>query len=439
MINPAPELIAACARRRQRLAAAIGKGIAIIPTAPEKVRNRDAYYPYRFDSYFYYLTGFREPEAVLVVEGGDSPKSTLFCRPKNDEREIWDGFRYGPESAREVFGLDVAQSIDSLDEQLPDLLADRDDVYVHLGDDAAWDARVLRWINAVRGRARSGVAAPDNIRDVRRLLDDMRLVKDAVELGTMRRAAAISVAAHREAMRTARPGVPEYAVEAELLRVFRHEGAQAPAYTSIVAGGANACVLHYIDNDNLLCDGDLLLIDAGAEVDGYAADITRTFPVNGRFSGPQRDIYALVLAAQAAAVDTVRPGARWNAPHDAAVRVLSQGLIDLGLLSGSADSVIEQESYKRFYMHRTGHWLGLDVHDAGDYKRDNEWMTLQAGMVLTIEPGCYIRPGDDIPAHFHHIGIRIEDDALVTTGGCELLTADAPKSIADIESWMRAR
>jgi len=439
MINPAPELIAACARRRQRLAAAIGKGIAIIPTAPEKVRNRDAHYPYRFDSYFYYLTGFREPEAVLVIEGGDSPKSTLFCRPKNDEREIWDGFRYGPESAREVFGLDVAQSIDSLDEQLPDLLADRDDVYVHLGDDAAWDARVLRWINAVRGRARSGVAAPDNIRDVRRLLDDMRLVKDAVELGTMRRAAAISVAAHREAMRTARPGVPEYAVEAELLRVFRHEGAQAPAYTSIVAGGANACVLHYIDNDNLLCDGDLLLIDAGAEVDGYAADITRTFPVNGRFSGPQRDIYALVLAAQAAAVDTVRPGARWNAPHDAAVRVLSQGLIDLGLLSGSADSVIEQESYKRFYMHRTGHWLGLDVHDAGDYKRDNEWMTLQAGMVLTIEPGCYIRPGDDIPAHFHHIGIRIEDDALVTAGGCELLTADAPKSIADIESWMRAR
>ena len=439
MINPAPELIAACARRRQRLAAAIGKGIAIIPTAPEKVRNRDAYYPYRFDSYFYYLTGFREPEAVLVIEGGNSPKSTLFCRQKNDEREIWDGFRYGPESAREVFGLDVAQSIDSLDEQLPDLLADRDDVYVHLGDDAAWDARVLRWINAVRGRARSGVAAPDNIRDVRRLLDDMRLVKDAVELGTMRRAAAISVAAHREAMRTARPGVPEYAVEAELLRVFRHEGAQTPAYTSIVAGGANACVLHYIDNDNLLCDGDLLLIDAGAEVDGYAADITRTFPVNGRFSGPQRDIYALVLAAQAAAVDTVRPGARWNAPHDAAVRVLSQGLIDLGLLSGSADSVIEQESYKRFYMHRTGHWLGLDVHDAGDYKRDNEWMTLQAGMVLTIEPGCYIRPGDDIPAHFHHIGIRIEDDALVTTGGCELLTADAPKSIADIESWMRAR
>lgn len=439
MINPAPELIAACARRRQRLAAAIGKGIAIIPTAPEKVRNRDAHYPYRFDSYFYYLTGFREPEAVLVITGGDQPKSMLFCRPKNDEREIWDGFRYGPESAREVFGLDSAQSIDSLDEQLPELLADRDEVYVHLGDDAAWDGRVLRGINAVRGRARSGVAAPDNIRDVHRMLDDMRLVKDAVELGTMRRAAAISVAAHREAMRATRPGVPEYAVEAELLRIFRHEGAQAPAYTSIVAGGANACVLHYVDNDNLLCDGDLLLIDAGAEVDGYAADITRTFPVNGRFSGPQRDIYALVLAAQAAAVETVRPGARWNAPHDAAVRVLSQGLIDLGLLNGSVDSVIEQESYKRFYMHRTGHWLGLDVHDAGDYKRDSDWMPLQAGMVLTIEPGCYIRPGEDIPAHFHHIGIRIEDDALVTAGGCELLTADAPKSIADIESWMRAR
>jgi Xaa-Pro aminopeptidase len=439
MINPAPDLIAACARRRQRLAAAIGEGIAIIPTAAEKVRNRDAHFPYRFDSYFYYLTGFREPDSVLVIEGGDKPKSTLFCRQKNEAREIWDGFRYGPEKAAKIFGLDCAQPIDALDGQMPDLLADRESVYVHLGDDAVWDGRVLSWINAVRGQMRSGVAAPDNVRDVRRILDDMRLVKDMVELETMRRAAAISVSAHREAMRVARPGLHEFAVEAELLRVFRRAGAQAPAYTSIVAGGANACVLHYVDNDNLLRDGDLLLIDAGAEVDGYAADITRTFPVNGRFSGPQRDVYALVLAAQAAAVATVKPGTRWNAPHDAAVRVLSQGMIDLGLLSGSIDSVIEQESYKRFYMHRTGHWLGLDVHDAGSYKRDGEWTALQAGMVLTVEPGCYIRPGDDIPAHFHDIGVRIEDDALVTAEGCELLTAGAPKSIADVESWMRAR
>jgi Xaa-Pro aminopeptidase len=427
------------ARRRARLAARLGNGVAIVPTAPECLRNRDAHYPYRYDSYFYYLTGFREPEAVLVLVGGETPRSMLFCREKNAEREIWDGFRYGPEAAREAFAFDEACSITELDARMPDLLADRPAVQVHLGSDPLWDGRVLGWVNALRGRARSGVAAPGDLRDVRVLLDEMRLIKDGHEVALMRRAGDISAAAHRLAMQAARPGVAEYAVEAVLQHEFRRCGAQAPAYTPIVAGGVNACVLHYVENNAILADGDLLLIDAGCELDGYASDITRTFPVNGRFSGPQRDVYELVLAAQAAAIAVVKPGAHWNAPHDAAVAVLAQGFIDLKLLCGTLDAVLEQETYKQFYMHRTGHWLGLDVHDAGEYKTGGEWRELQPGMVLTIEPGCYIRPGPGVPEAFAHIGIRIEDDALVTDGGCEILSAAAPKSVADIEALMRDR
>ncbi len=425
--------------RRARLAAGLGGGLAIVPTAPERLRNRDAHYPYRFDSYFYYLTGFREPEAVLVLAGGESPQSILFCREKNPEREIWDGFRYGPDAAREVFGLDAAYRIEELDARLPDLLAERSAVHVHLGGDAAWDARVLGWINAVRNRARSGVAAPQDIRDVRVLLDDMRLVKDSHELALMRRAGVISGTAHCLAMQAAHPGATEYEIESVLLHEFRRRGAQAPAYTPIVAGGANACVLHYVENSATLADGDLLLIDAGCELDGYASDITRTFPVNGRYSGPQRAVYELVLAAQAAAIAAVKPGARWNAPHDAAVVVLAQGFIDLKLLQGPLATVLEQESYKQFYMHRTGHWLGLDVHDAGEYKTGGEWRELRHGMVLTVEPGCYIRPGPGVPGDFAGIGVRIEDDALVTAKGCEILSAGAPKSVADIEALMRER
>jgi Xaa-Pro aminopeptidase len=427
------------ARRRARLAARLGNGVAIVPTAPECLRNRDAHYPYRYDSYFYYLTGFREPEAVLVLVGGETPRSMLFCREKNAEREIWDGFRYGPEAARDAFAFDEACSITELDARMPDLLADRPAVQVHLGSDPVWDGRVLGWVNAVRGRARSGVAAPGDLRDVRVLLDEMRLIKDGHEVALMRRAGDISAAAHRLAMQAARPGVAEYAVEAVLQHEFRRCGAQAPAYTPIVAGGVNACVLHYVENNATLADGDLLLIDAGCELDGYASDITRTFPVNGRFSGPQRDVYELVLAAQAAAIAVVKPGAHWNAPHDAAVAVLAQGFIDLKLLGGTLDAVLEQETYKQFYMHRTGHWLGLDVHDAGEYKTGGEWRELQPGMVLTVEPGCYIRPGPGVPEAFAHIGIRIEDDALVTDGGCEILSAAAPKSVADIEALMRDR
>jgi Xaa-Pro aminopeptidase len=426
-------------RRRARLAAAMQEGVAIIPTAPERTRNRDAHYPYRFDSYFYYLTGFREPAAALVVVAGAAGKSILFCRDKDTEREIWDGFRHGPEAARAVFGFDEAHPIAELDARMPDLIADRDALYCHLGADAAWDARVTGWINQVRDRVRAGVAAPRAVKDVHALLDEMRLIKGPEELAVMRRAAAITAGAHRRAMRAARPGRAEYEIEAELLHEFRRRGAQAPAYTPIVASGERACVLHYVQNDGVLSDGELLLIDAGCELDGYASDLTRTFPVNGRFSGPQREIHELVLAAQAAAIAAVRPGAPWDEPHRAAVNVIAQGLIDLKLLSGGLSEAVETEAYKKFYMHRTGHWLGLDVHDAGDYKLQGGWRALAPGMVLTVEPGCYIRPGEGVPAHFAGIGVRIEDDVLVTDAGAEVLTRDAPKTPAEIEAWMGAR
>lgn len=427
------------ARRRSRLAAQMQKGVAIVPTAPERVRNRDAHYPYRFDSYFYYLTGFREPEAVLVVIAGEPTRSLLFCRDKNPEREVWDGFRHGPAAAKEAFGFDETHSIAELDALMPELLADQAALFCHLGGDGAWDARVIGWVNEVRNRARSGVTAPREIKDVHAVLDEMRVIKSAEELATMRRAAEISAAAHRRAMQAARPGRAEYEIEAELLYEFRRHGAQAPAYTPIVAAGANACVLHYVENTGMLANGDLLLIDAGCELDGYASDITRTFPVNGKFSGPQRDVYELVLAAQAAAMAEVRPGNFWDRPHEAAVKVLVRGFIDLGLLSGSVEQAIETEAYKKFYMHRTGHWLGLDVHDAGDYKHDGKWRALQSGMVMTVEPGCYIRAGAGVPEKFANIGVRIEDNVLVTDNGCEVLTAATPRTIAEIESVMQSR
>ena len=415
----------------------MGRGIAIVPTAPERTRNRDSHYPYRYDSYFYYLTGFTEPEAVLVVTAGDTSQSILFCRPKDAEREIWDGFRYGPEGARAQFGFDACHVIGDLDSVMPGLLAGQPQIACHLGSDAQWDARVLGWLNAVRAGVRNGIEAPAAITDVRSLLDDMRLIKDEHELQTMRRAARISAAAHERAMRATAPGRAEYEVEAELIHEFRRGGAQSPAYTSIVAGGANACVLHYVQNDAVLNAGDLLLIDAGCEVDGYASDITRTFPVDGRFSPAQREIYELVLAAQAAAIAEVAPGASWNAPHDAAVRVLAAGLIEFGLCTGSVEKVIETGDYKKFYMHRTGHWLGLDVHDAGEYKHAGDWRKLEPGMVLTVEPGCYIRPGDGVPGRYANIGVRIEDDVVVTATGCEVLSEAAPKSVAAIEAVMR--
>lgn len=423
-------------QRRKVLSRQLKGGVAIVPTAPERMRNRDSDYPYRFDSYFYYLTGFGEPESVFVLVGGKNPRAILFCREKNPERELWDGVRCGPRAARKTYGFDETWPIETLDEKLPQLLANKDSVYYPTGVDASWDTRVIGWVNQVRGQARSGVSAPGDIRDIRVILDEMRLIKDDHEIGVMRRAAAISAAAHCRAMQATRPGRMEFEIEAELLHEFRRNGSQFPAYSSIVAGGANACILHYRENDARLKRGDILLIDAGCELDGYASDITRSFPVDGRFSKAQREIYELVLAAQAAAITSVRPGKSWQAPHDAAVRVLVRGFIKLGLCKGSISDVIASGDYRRFYMHRTGHWLGLDVHDAGEYKQGGTWKTLRPGMVLTVEPGCYIRPAPNVPKQYWNIGIRIEDDVLVTKTGCEVITAAAPKTVAQIEALM---
>ena len=422
--------------RRYALLKHIGDGVAIIPTAPERVRNRDSHHPYRFDSYFWYLSGFPEPEAVIVLIGGRAKKSILFCRDKNEEREVWEGFRYGPDAARDAFGFDEAYSFSSFESMLPELIANHKALWYALGHDSAWDAKVVAALNSVRSQARAGKHAPSKIRDLRQPLDRMRLVKDAHEIDLMRRAADITSAGHARAMRHCRPGQAEYELEAELTHEFRRRGAGGHSYNPIVAGGANACVLHYVDNDKLLAEHALVLIDAGCELEGYAADITRTFPVGGCFNGAQRDAYEIVLAAQLAAIAAIKPGASFSAYHDAAVRVLVQGMIDLKLLAGSVEGLIESEAYKPFYMHRTGHWLGLDVHDAGDYKTGDDWIKLEPGMALTVEPGLYIRPSPMVPPHLHGIGIRIEDDVFVTEDGCDVYTT-APKTIAEIEEVMR--
>ncbi len=422
--------------RRRRLLQIIGDGVAVIPTAPEVIRNRDAHHPYRFDSYFWYLTAFPEPEAVLVLVGGARPKSILFCREKNQEREIWDGFRYGPKAAKAAFGFDAAYPIEQFDKKFPELLADRPALWHSVGHDPAWDGRIAAALNVVRGQARSGRQAPRAIHDLRSELDAMRLVKDAAEFATQRHAADIASAGHARAMHACRPGMAEYELEAELTYEFRRRGADAHAYTPIVAGGSNACVLHYVSNDKMLADNTLVLIDAGCEVAGYAADITRTFPVNGRFNGAQREVYQIVLAAQQAAFAAIAPGRHFMEAHDAAVKVLTRGLVDLKLLSGEVDGLIERGDYKRFYMHRTGHWLGLDVHDAGEYKSGKDWMPLVPGMTLTVEPGLYIRPAEDVPLALAGIGIRIEDDVRVTENACDVYTT-APRTVAEIEEVMR--
>ncbi len=420
--------------RRARLSKQLGEGVMVLPTAPERHRNADTHYDYRWDSGFYYLTGFREPEAVLVMVGGAKPRSILFCREKNLEREIWDGYRHGPGQARELFAFDEAYPYDELDQRMPDLLANQAALSTTVGSDAAWDQRVAGWLNAVRAKVRTGVTAPTQIRDVRAEVNEMRLFKDEHELAVMRRAGAISSVAHVRAMGAAAGGMREYEVEAELMHEFLRNGARAPAYGSIVASGGNACVLHYRENSAELKKGELLLIDAGCELDSYASDITRTFPIGTRFSAVQRDVYEVVLASQEAAIKAVKPGADFIDYHDAATRVLVQGLIDFKLVKGSVDAVLENESYKQFYMHRTGHWLGLDVHDAGDYMQKGKWRKLKPGMVLTVEPGLYIRPADNVPKQFWNIGIRIEDDVVVTAKGREVLTAECPKSVKDVEA-----
>ncbi|MDP8567517.1 aminopeptidase P N-terminal domain-containing protein [Methylophilus aquaticus] len=424
--------------RRQQLMARMGPGVAVIPTAPEVIRNRDSHYPYRFDSYFYYLTGFKEPEALLVLVAGQENKSILFCRDKDLEREIWDGFRFGPDAARTEFGFDQTFSIKQLEEELPKLLANQPKLFFSLGADAVWDTKMLAMLNQLRAQGRAGIQAPAAVVDVRQPLDSLRLLKSDFELDIMRQSARIAASAHNQAMHSVQPGKWEYEIEAEFLHTFYRHGAQAPAYTSIVAGGSNACTLHYNANNAQLNAGDLLLIDAGCELDGYASDITRTFPVNGHFSGAQKDLYELVLAAQLAAIENVSPEHHWNAPHEAALAVLVDGFIHYGLCQGSREGVLESGSYRQFYMHRTGHWLGLDVHDAGEYKTaGGDWVMLRPGNVLTVEPGCYVRPSANVPEHFWNIGIRIEDDVVVTAQGAEVITADAIKSVADIEALMR--
>ncbi len=435
------------ARRARLLAQMVPGAVAIVPTAPTVARNSDSDYPYRHDSYFYYLTGFTEPDSVLVLQAAreDAPaQAILFCRAKNLEREIWDGFRHGPDGARSAFGMDAAFPIEELDTEMTRLLSNAPAAYYALGHSATLDLQMKTWLHAVRRLARSGVTAPGVVHDLLGILDEMRLIKDASEVALLQRAATIAAQAHTRAMRATRPGMAEYEIEAELLHEFRRNGAQAPAYTPIVAAGANACVLHYSANNGKCGDGDLLLIDAGCEFDSYASDITRTYPVNGRFSAPQKLLYQLVLDAQQAALDVIRPGTPYTAIHEAAVRVLAQGMLDTGLLDrrtyADVDAVIAERAHQQFYMHGTGHWLGLDVHDAGAYRanalQDKPSRPLQEGMVLTVEPGIYVRPAPGVPQQFWHIGIRIEDDVLVTASGYTILSAAAPKSVAAIESVM---
>lgn len=410
-----------------------------MPTAPETFRNRDTLYPYRPESYFHYLSGFPEAEAVLALACDDAGETRhlLFCREKNLDRETWDGFRFGPAAACETFAFDEALPISALAEQLPALAMNRPALLTPLGLYPGWDRTVTELLGTVRAQARGGNTPPACVIDVRDALDPMRMIKDEHEIALMRHAAAITAQAHARAMRFARPGHFEYQVEAELLHEFLMHGAQAVAYPSIVASAENACVMHYVGNRRRIDAGDLLLIDAGCEYQCYAADITRTFPVGRRFSAAQKDVYELVLAAQQACFDALKPGAPFHDYHDAAERVLAQGMIDFKLIEGPLDAALESGSFKRFYMHRAGHWLGLDVHDAGHYQRgehDEKPTRLESGMTLTVEPGCYIRADDDIPAAFHNIGVRIEDDVLITKDGIDILTAAAPKRVADIEA-----
>ncbi len=443
--------------------AAAGGGLAVIPTAPERTRNADNDFPFRFDSSFHYLTGFTEPQAWLLLDS--SGRSLLACRPRDPEREIWDGFRLGPQAAVATLGVDAACSLAELETCIEQRLAGQPALWLPCGVHDGLAAQAESWMGRLRSLARHGVEAPQAQRDLSPLLAELRLRKDADELNTLRRACAISAGAHVRAMRfcaerlsSGVASLREYELEAELLHEFRRHGAHGPAYSSIVAAGPNACVLHHVAGDAELRPGQLCLIDAGCELDGYASDITRTFPASGRFSAPQRELYELVLAAQAAAVAATRPGARQRDAHAAAVRVLAQGMLDTGLLPadrhGGLDDVIDSAAYRQFFMHGTGHWLGRDVHDVGEYLALDEApvdqpddrggrivkkpsRVLQPGMVVTLEPGLYVRPAPGVPEHFWHLGIRIEDDAVVTASGCEVISRGVPVQADDIEALMR--
>lgn len=427
------------ARRRRQLARMMGPGsIAILPSAPVAHRNRDAEYPYRPDSDFFYLTGFPEPEAVAVlIPGRRHAEYVLFCRERDPEKEMWEGARAGQEGAKEEYGADDSFPIGDLDDILPRMLEQCERVFYAMGCNPDLDRRMSEWIGQVRTRARAGVQGPLEFVALDHYLHDMRLYKSRSEIKTMRQAARISARAHRRLMQLCRPGLAEWRLEAEFVYACASAGARYQAYRPIVGGGANGCVLHYVDNGDELRDGDLVLVDAGCELEWYASDITRTYPVNGRFSPSQRALYELVLKAQLAAIAKVQPGNHWDDPHKAAVRVITRGLVELGILRGQVSSLIRREAYKRFYMHRTGHWLGMDVHDVGDYKIDGAWRLLEPGMVLTVEPGLYIPAGSKgVAKKWWNIGIRIEDDVVVTRDGHDILSKDAPKTVAEIEALM---
>ena len=434
----------------KKIRANTGGGVAVIATASELSRNRDSEFPYRHDSDFFYLSGFEEPGATLVIKVDQNSEEThLFCRPKDPEREIWDGIRLGPEAAPKMLGVDSAHSNAELDTKLSELLADQDAVYVRLAESAETDRRLRHWMKQVRQQARAGINPPSEFHDVEAMIHEMRLFKDAHEIEIMRRAAVISARAHIRAMQICKPGMREYQLEADLLHEFRNSGSQSVAYNSIVAGGANSCILHYRAGSTELRSGELCLIDAGCELDSYASDITRTFPVNGKFSGPQRALYDITLAAQEAAIAVTKPGNTFMQPHEAALKVLTQGLLDEKLLKltelGSVENAIETAAYRRFYMHRTSHWLGMDVHDVGSYREQNNinanaekpWRILRPGMVITIEPGLYVRPAQDVDEQFWNIGIRIEDDAVINDSGCELISRGVPVKADDIEALMK--
>ena len=427
------------ARRRKQLMRMMGENsIAILPTANEQVRNRDVLFPFRPDSDFFYLTGFSEPEAVMVLlPNRKQGEFLMFCREKDPVKETWDGYRAGLEGAMEQYGADDAFPFSDIDDILPGLLEQRERVFYEMGCNAAFDARMSEWVHQVRGRTRTGVHAPTEFLALDHFVHDMRLYKSRSEISTMRKAAKLSAAAHSELMRTTQPGDAEYQLASRFQHYCQMRGASQQAYPSIVGSGNNGCVLHYVENKDALNDGDLVLIDAGCELDCYASDITRTFPVNGTFSEPQAQLYQLVLDAQHAAIEQVQVGNHYNDPHEAAVRVLAKGLIKLGLLKGTLAQVLKSQSYKKFYMHSTGHWLGMDVHDVGDYKIDGHWRVLEPGMVLTVEPGLYIPVGSKgVAKKWQGIGIRIEDDVVVTKSGPDVLTRDVPKEIAEIEALM---
>lgn len=429
------------ARRRKALMAQMEpNSIAILPAAPVYIRNRDVEHVYRQDSDFQYLTGFPEPEAVMaLIPGREHGEYVLFCRERDPERELWDGLRAGQDGAISRFGADDAFPIGDIDDILPGLIEGRERVYYAIGSNQEFDHRLMEWVNHIRAKARLGAMPPNEFVALNHLLHDMRLYKSAAEVKVMKEAAEISARAHIRAMQASRAGLFEYHLEAELDYEFRKGGAKMPAYGSIVAAGRNACILHYRENDAALKDGDLVLIDAGCEIDCYASDITRTFPVSGRFSPEQKAIYELVLKANEEAFKFIAPGRHWNEAHEATVRVITAGLVELGLLEGDLDELIASEAYKPFYMHRAGHWLGMDVHDVGDYRVGGEWRVLEPGMAMTVEPGIYIATDNDkVAKKWRGIGVRIEDDVVVTKKGCEILTSGVPKTVAEIEALMAA-